>query len=281
MANIATHTKASISVFTTMISLFLFMIIFNKALCNNEPPVFDFAFEIKVETDFFAVDQFSNIYWIENGALKKHINDSKEVISFSDKKWGDIQLFDASDPLHIMVLYKDFSKIAFLDGSLSPKKTKSNDKLINEIRPSLICGSAQNGFWVYSPNTFKLYRISERFKIEVETDALNQRFPELANPFHMTESGDKLFISDQSSGIWVFDRFGNFLYLIPLKDVSYFQVKDKSILYFNKNQLGLYDFEQHFEEFFLLPDTNIVKGYIYGMTLYLLTSESIKQYKIK
>ncbi|MBS4013164.1 MAG: hypothetical protein KGZ97_05310 [Bacteroidetes bacterium] len=281
MTNNKAHTKTATFIFTKIASLFLLMIIYNNSFSNNEPPVFDFTFEIKAETDFFAVDQFSNIYWIENGALKKFINESQNIISYSDKKWGDIQLFDSSDPLHIIVLYKEFNKIVFLDGCLAPKKTKSNDKLLNEIRPTLICSSAQNGFWAYSPNTFKLYRISEKFKIEVETDALNQRFPELANPFHMTESGDKLFISDQNSGIWVFDRFGNFMFLIPIKDVSYFQVKDNSILYFNENQLGLYDFEQHFEEFFLLPDTNIVKGYIYGMTLYLLTSESIKQYKIK
>jgi hypothetical protein len=164
---------------------------------------------------------------------------------------------------------------------LVAKKTKVNEKLLNEIRPSIICKSSQNGFWAYSPITHKLYLINEKFKVDLETDPLNLKFTELSDPFYMTESNSKLFISDRKSGIWIFDRFGNFLFMIPLSNITFFQVKENNILYFQDNPLGIFDFEQHFEEFILLPDENVVKGFIHDLFLYILTPSAIRKYKIK
>ena len=247
----------------------------------DEPPVFEFVSELPVSTNNFAVDHLSNLYWIEEGAIVKYNETKEKIFRYSEKKWGDIHAFDVNDPLNIIVLFKDFSKIVFLDNNLAPKSISIDNNLLEEIQPTIFCSSVQNGLWLYSPLNYKLFRFNEKFKIEVESDPINHMFPEFSEPYHMVETSEKLFVSDPESGIWVFDKFAAFLFIIPVKNISYFQVRDNSIFYFYDDQIGLYDIEQHTEEFFLLPDENVIKGYIHDMSLYVLVDEYIKKYRIK
>ncbi len=247
----------------------------------NEPPVFDFISEIPANTNNFSVDQMSNIYWIEDGGLIKYNSETEEKLYYSDKKWGNISSFDSSDPLNIIVLFSDFSKIVFLDKNLSPRNVSDDDSLFNSLNPSLICYSRHNGFWIFSPLSYKLYKFDDNFKLELEGETLNHKFPGFSDPYYMIESEDKLFISDPSSGIWVFDQFANFLFIIPLTNITFFQVKENSILYFNDDQMSLHDFEESIEEVYLLPEDGVIKGYLYELSLYLLTNDFIKHYKIK
>ncbi len=246
-----------------------------------QPPVFEFVNEVKAQTHNFAVDRLSNLYWLEDGSLIKYNPKKDEKLQYSNRNWGDIHAFDVSNPLNIIVLFKDFNRIVFLDKNLNPKDFFVNESSLINIRPTLICSSEQNGFWAFSPLDYKIYRFNDKFNIEIESESINHMFPDFSNPFQMIESSDRLFISDKESGIWVFDRFANFSFVIPLKNIGFFQVRDNTILYFKDNLIGMYNFEQHSEELFLLPEENVLKGYIMDMYLYLLKADAIKQYRIK
>lgn len=260
---------------------FLFLLLLPFTSTSNEPPVFDFVSEIHANTNLFKIDNLSNLYWIEDGGLVKYTQDTGKRIQYSDKSFGSITAVDVADPLNIIVLFSEFNKIVFLDKNLAPRKVQKEDSFIENLMPSLVCSSRQNGFWLYSPVSYKLYKFSDNFEMETESRALNHQFPGFLQPFHMLEHNNQLFISDPSSGIWVFDQFASFLFIIPVSNVTFFQVRDNDILYFYEDQMGIYSIEEQVEEVFLLPEENVVQGYLHELSLYLLVDGSIKHYKVK
>ncbi|MDD1475334.1 hypothetical protein MEO41_29325, partial [Dolichospermum sp. ST_sed4] len=79
----------------------------------------------------------------------------------SDKSIGNIGFVDASDPLKILLFYRDFGQIRFLDNSLSPQ---GNTILLDNIgfgSSTMVCSSDQNGIWLYEPVSFKLTRLDK------------------------------------------------------------------------------------------------------------------------
>jgi len=75
--------------------------------------------EYNYEADFFSTDGFGNLYIIQNSEIIKiSTKDDKKTV-YSNFSSGKISSIDPSDPFRILVYYKDFNRILFLDKNLT------------------------------------------------------------------------------------------------------------------------------------------------------------------
>ena len=125
---------------------------------------------IKGDVVDFAVDNLDNIYVLTTtDQLKKYTanGDSAAVFNYV-KKFGKVSLIDASNPLKVLLFYKDFSTIVVLDRLFAVRNIIDLRKL-NIFQVNTIGRSYDNNIWLYDETDNKLKKIDDEGKILMET----------------------------------------------------------------------------------------------------------------
>ena len=189
---------------------------------------------IKTKLDSFTTDNIGNVYTVKDDELIKYLPTGKFFIRYSNLKLGNITTVDASNPLKILLYYRDFQQIVFLDDQLSLNSEPVSLEKLGYEQTDLVCASTNNGFWIYNKQNNELIRFNENSKKIAATGNLKQVLQSDLNPNFMTEHNGYLFLNSPETGIYVFDMFGAFSKIISLKDMKQFQVSDE-IIYFKKD----------------------------------------------
>jgi len=212
------------------------------------------------------------------GSLKKYSKDNKLVAEFSPQKKGAITLIEAWNPLRPFVFYESFQEYLFLDRFL----TNSNRFDVKSITDyaGLVTVSADNNLWVVDLADFglKKYNISfGQFTIETSFDLLLN--PDNYNITHIREYQSRVFVSDEQSGILVFDNLGNYLNSIEVKGVKYFGLAENEIYFLQKSQVVFYDIYSRKKRAITLP-VPAEYALIDGDLLRTFLKNEIRVYKI-
>jgi hypothetical protein len=179
--------------------------------------------------------------------MLKFLPSGKLFARYSNLKLGSINFVDATNPLKILVYYKDFQQIIFLDNQLSVNSEVVGLEKLGYEQTELVCAGSNNSFWLYSKQNNDLVRFNEQSKKIVSTGNLKQVLQTELNPVFMLEHNNYLYLSSPETGIYVFDIFGAFSKIISVKQIRNFQVND-NLLYFQRDScLCSYD-HQKFEE---------------------------------
>lgn len=99
------------------------------------------------------VDAFGNIYLINDNEIVKYNSLGVLQKKFSTKRYGKIDFVDAMNPLKILVYYKDFQQILFLDNQLTASSNMISLESLGHEQSSLVCSSSNNSFWIYDNKT--------------------------------------------------------------------------------------------------------------------------------
>jgi len=209
---------------------------------------------IKTKLDYFTVDNIGNIYTIREDEIIKFLPTGKLFARYSNLKLGNITTADATNPLKILLYYRDFQQIVFLDNQLSVNSDPVSLENLGYEQTDLVCASANNGFWIYNKQNNELIRFDENSKKIVSTGNLKQILQSDLNPNFMTEYNNYLFLNSPDNGIFVFDIFGAFSKTISLKNLTHFRINESIIYYQKDNKLCSYNHKQ-FEEACLRVDT--------------------------
>src|SRR6476659_8841896 len=95
-------------------ALFLILILASFIPPENLKPLV-----IKGKYDYFKADNLNNVYMIKDDELIKYLPDGRFFRRYSNLKLGTITSVDVTNPLKILVYYRDFQQIIFLDNQLS------------------------------------------------------------------------------------------------------------------------------------------------------------------
>jgi hypothetical protein len=202
---------------------------------------------LKAKTDFFAADNLGNVYVVHGEELQKFLSSGKPFARYSNLKLGAITSIDVTNPLKILLYYRDFQQVVFLDNQLSVNSSQVQLEQLGLEQTYLACASANNSFWIYNRQNNELVRFNEQNKRVAATGNLKQMLDSDLRPEHMLEHNGFLYLTSPPHGIFVFDMFGAFTKLIPLKDVREFQVAEDLIYYRRDSVLCSYD-QLKFEE---------------------------------
>lgn len=189
---------------------------------------------IHAKYDYFTADNMGNIYTIREDELVKHLGSGKFFARYSNLKLGSITTVDATNPLKLVLYYRDFQQIVFLDNQLSLNSQAVSLEKLGYEQTDLVCASANNSFWIFEKQNNELLRFNENLKKIAFTGNLKQVLQSDLSPNFMIEHNGYLYLNCPETGIYVFDVFGAFSKIIALKNLRQFQV-DERIIYYQKD----------------------------------------------
>ena len=226
--------------------------------------------------DFFEVDHLGNIYLVQDSELLMFDSKGNKLHTYSNSLLGTISSVDISDPLRILVFYRDFNQILFLDRKLAEIGGEIDLYDVSENDTDLVCSSQSGGFWMYNSSDNQTIHISANGEKINQSILLNSFFGE-SIPTQMIEYGNDLFLLFAEKGILKLDRNGQFLKKIQIPGINSFQVSLNGIRY-TKNDNNLYQFLPNAKSDMILftkPDSRNERLKINNNSVFISNGKSI------
>lgn len=223
----------------------------------------------------------SNIYLMSADVLQKYDPSGTAIKSYSNKSLGKITAVDASNPLKLVLFYRNFLQIVFLDNTLSQNGDPVSIESLGYPQTQLVCSSHDNGIWIYNQQNFELIRFDQNLQVSNQTGNLVQQLGMDIKPSYMIEYNNRLYVNNPSTGILVFDVFGTYYKTIPIKNNSGFQFKEDEILFYQNNKLNSFNTVTLQLHSSVLPDSTAISARLVRDKLYVLQKDTLSIYTIK
>lgn len=233
---------------------------------------------------FFTVDQLDNIYLVTAANQLKKINangDSAGV--FNDvKRYGKLSDIDVTNPLKILLYYKNFATAVVLDRFLNSRNT-INFRKQNIFSVQAIATSYDNNFWLFDEQDNKLKKINDDGQQLLESADLRMQFDSVPSPTQLIDKENFVYLYDTAKGFYIFDYYGAFKNRLPFLNWNSVAVSGKNIYGFSNHTLYSYQLNSLTLKEYQLPaylgNYNSIKA-INGK-LYLLNDEGISVYQLR
>jgi hypothetical protein len=236
---------------------------------------------IEVTSDFFTTDNQSNIYTVKGNELTKYDKTGKQLYKYSNKNLSNITSVDASNMLKILVFYKDFLQVVFLDNTLSQNgEPVSLDKLGLQ-QTQLVCSSHNSGMWMYDQQNFALIRLDQDLQKSQQVNNLTAIVHDTLQPNLLVEYNNNVYMNNPYKGIMIFDVYGTYYKTIPVQNVSQFQPIGDWVYYLVDKNVKAYHVKTTEEKEFEMPLTEFQNFRLEMGVLVLRTATSISIFSEK
>jgi hypothetical protein len=259
-------------------------IFFLVAVCNAQAQDSSFFRPAKtIEGEFvdFTVDNLGNYYLLsKDNQLKKLNNRGDSMGVFNDvRRYGKLYSIDVTNPLKVLLYYKNFSTIVVLDRFLNIVNTLDLRKQ-NIFQVKAIAQSYDNNIWLYDEQNNKLKRIGEKGEVIFETVDLRIIFDEVPSPTQIFDHDGFVYLYDPEKGFYVFDIYGSFKTKVSYKGLTDVAVIGKTILGIENKIIIAYTTGTLTERRLPLPAglADYQKAIIQPGRLYLLQNNSIRHF---
>ncbi|MEO6722305.1 MAG: hypothetical protein ABIN67_18195 [Ferruginibacter sp.] len=236
------------------------------------------------EFSFFTVDNLENIYLVNSNDQLKKINangDSAGVFN-NVRKYGKLFSIDATNPLKLLLYYKNFSTIVVLDRFLNVRNTINLLKK-NIFKVKAIATSYDNNIWLFDEGDSKLKKIDENGDVLMETVDFRNLFDTVPSPIQITDQDGFLYLYDPARGFYTFDYYGSLKNNMPFLNWNNTEVIGKNIYGFSDSTLYQYQSGSLKLVTFPLPAffKNTLQVKAANNKVYLLQPNGVQQFLIK
>lgn len=258
----------------------LLTLIFSRAQAQTDTS-FRLVKIIRGDIVAFTVDNLDNMYLLSNTNQVKKLNSNGDSMAvFNDvKKFGKATLIDVSNPLKVLLHYRDFATIAVLDRFLNVRNTIDLRKE-NILQVRAISQSYDNKIWVYDELDNKLKKIDEDGKLLQETPDFRLLFGEAPVPHKIFDQDQFVYLYDSAKAVFVFDYYGALKNKIPITGWRNFKVAGKYIFGSADGKLFRYNITTFRTEEWRMP-AEIAQSFAFNFTstrLYALKKDVIEVY---
>ncbi|MEP6674238.1 MAG: hypothetical protein ABJA78_03760 [Ferruginibacter sp.] len=250
----------------------------------QEDAAFKFSRTIPGNFTYFNIDNLDNLYLLNpNDQLKKLNSRGDSVAVFNDvKRYGKLYSIDVTNPLKILLYYKNYSTVAVLDRQLNNRNSIDFRKQ-NIFRVKALATSYDNNIWIFDEQDLKLKKIDEQGKVLLETVDCRQLFDSVPSPEQIIDRDGFVYLYDPAKGFYIFDYYGSFKNKLPFtgwdnadaSGTTVFGFKGKKFFSYEQGSLNLkeYTLPAFFGKY------NSIKAM--NGNIYLLKENGIDMYKIK
>lgn len=231
----------------------------------------------------FYMDNLGNTYLLNINNQVKKLDDKYDSAGvFNDiRRYGDIFSLDVSNPLKIVLYYRDFNTILVLDRFLNTRNTIDLRKAgIQQAKA--VAQSYDNNYWVFDELDNKIKKLDDNGNVLMESADFRVLFSETYNPTQIIDNDGLLYLYDADNGWLVFDYYGALKQRVQLNGWKNVQVNnkilqgwDKSGLYFaNPAVLSVEQLKTS------IPLTGVIKLQKTSNRLYALTKQGLSIYSL-
>ncbi len=185
--------------------------------------------------ELFSTDKMGNIYVCKGNLLTKISSEGKIIGQYSSYDVGPLFSIDTSDPLQVLLFYKDFNQLIFLDNKLN---SIGNPIYLDQLEfssVSAVCKSKEFAVWIYDEYNRKLVHYGFSPRRVLQTINLDKYGNDIELIDFIQESGNEIYLKGKDKAIWVFNLFGGKLNKIEIAFKDDFQLRNKKLFY-SKNQ---------------------------------------------
>jgi len=198
----------------------------------------------------FTVDNLDNIYIVNSkNQLRKYDMNGDSVGAFNDvRKFGKATFIDASNPLKVLLYYKDFTTVVVLDRFLNLRNSIDLRKQ-NIFQVKAVSQSYDNRIWLFDELENKLKKIDEDGKLMQETPDFRLLLGKAISPVKIFDENKYVYVYDSINGIYVFDYFGALKNNILIQQWQNLKVTGKYIFGSRADSLYRYEISSfHYDE---------------------------------
>lgn len=235
----------------------------------QQSPAYQLVASVSSDASMAAIDKFGNYYLASSNKLLKYSPEGKLLAPYEEFRYGNIGSIDVTNPLKIVVFFPDMMKAVILDRFLAPLSTYD---FLQLGYPSVtaVCGSTDGRIWFYDIANLKLKKIDETGTILRESQSLNNLLDAVPVPNFLLEYGNTVYMNDSAQGILIFDLFGSYQKMIPVRGLDKFQLRERNVIYADKQQLYAYNTQSFSTLTLSLPVENFQQAVIGKSALLIL-----------
>jgi hypothetical protein len=198
----------------------------------------------------FTVDNLGNIYVLnKDNQLKKLSPQGDSLAVFNDvRRYGTIASIDVTNPLKILVFYREFTTIVELDRYLNIVNTIDLRKL-NILQVKAVGLAYDNNVWVFDELDAILKRVGDDGSLVDQTTDFRQLFDSVPDPAVIRDQDGLVYLYDLAKGVYIFDHYGTLKTHLDLRGWKDFDVLGKNLLghddaHFFRYQPGTLDLQE-------------------------------------
>lgn len=245
---------------------------------------FNFTREIKGDIINFTVDNLDNVYLLSSRNQVKKINANGDSVAvYNDvKRYGIVTLIDASNPLKVLLYYRDFSTIVVLDRFLNIRNTIDLRKQ-NIFQVKAIGQSYDNKIWLYDELDNKLKKIDDDGKLLQETPDFRLLLSKPYSPLSIFDQDKLVYLYDPKQGVYVFDYFGSLKNGIQILGWDNLKVSGKYIFGSKADTVYRYDISSFQYDEWKMPE-NMKQSSMFNFSssrLYALAANKVSVYSFR
>ncbi len=222
------------------------------------------------------LDPFGEIYLVKGHVLVKLDENNKELHQYSSPLLGDIDHVDVSNPLKILVFYKETNQLVFVDKQLNPLQEPFSLDRLGFYNPLSVCSSSLGGFWVLSGESGRLAHVDNHLTVTRESHSFKYLLS--GEAYKLLEKNLHVYIGIPEKKILEFNHLGQLLREWPVTIQTQFQVKKNMMVYPVENKV--YRFDQNLLEKIIIFERKdyIYKSYILQDKLFVFLENRVEIY---
>ena len=244
---------------------------------------FRFIKTIKGNFTSFTVDNLDNIFLItSSNQLKKLRSNGDSGGIYNDvKRYGNPTLIDVSNPLKILIYYRNYSTVVVLDRFLNMRNTIDFRKQ-NIFSVTAIATAYDNNIWLFDEQDYKLKKIDEEGKQQLETVDIRFLLNEAISPTQLIDRDNYIYLYDAEKGFYIFDYYGAYKNKLTFTGWSNTEVNGTTLYGFKENKLEMYQLNSLSLKEYPLPAFfgNYLSIKVMNGKLYLLKKDGIDIYEV-
>lgn len=230
--------------------------------------------EYNIVSSMFRIDNLGYLYFVNGNTLTKMDGDFKTVAIYDNKKNGAISDIDVSDPFRVLVFYRDFNKLIFLDNELTELRDPILLDDLQIYNVDAVCSSTQGSFKLFdSQNCFivsfdkdlnvlqtgiNLYSLVKTQKVQKIRESNNYTYAQF---------DDGIFIT--------LDKFGNFFRKSKFENLKSFNLLNDRLFLLTDTGIYKCGYDDSLIEIVNSADIKIVDFAVRNNFLYVLSEKSL------
>jgi hypothetical protein len=260
----------------------LFIGLLGSSLCAQVVPELRQKIPLSQPVEHFAVDQFGNLYLVDQGQVQKRSPQGEVQQTYSNPLLGDISKVDALNPLRPLLFYEPVNSLVLLDNRLNPSR-EINLLDYGLADPQLVTYGDQDHLWIYDQSQDLLLRYGINSGREsYRTGQITQLIEEENQPVDIFSSYDQVVLHTAKRGALLFDAQGSYRRRIPLPDSSRVAFHNYRLVSLTRDGgLRLYDLKKGLRLAGLLPGAPAQQVALEGNQLYILRPQELAVYELQ